>query len=125
MFVPWLERTHYHLPPTTASPREAEVLLYRTSGLPKKLCFSTRTNASLGTGGWTTPAESNIPDMGSNLNAGTLPTGEVYLLSNPIVGAPPRNPLVLSLSKDGLLFDRAFILATCLLHPYANASAKH
>jgi hypothetical protein len=31
-----------------------------------------------------------------------------------------RNPLVLSLSADGVLFDRAFAVANCLLHPYSN-----
>ena len=55
--------------------------------------------------------------MNSNLNAGTLPDGRVYLVSNPCpnlteVGAR-RDPLVVATSADGLRFDRAVAVMSC------------
>ena len=62
-----------------------------------------------------------IPDLGSNLNAGTLADGQVFLVWNgvprPHVNdtacdrpTPLRNPLTLALSLDGVRFDKAFAL---------------
>ena len=46
----------------------------------------------------------DIPDAPSKAVAGTLPDGRIYLIGNQAVG---RDPLVLSLSRDGKVFDWA------------------
>ncbi len=65
---------------------------------------------------WSEPVRSNFPDAPSRSNAGTLPDGTVYIISNirnnghadgPLY---PRDPLALSLSVDGLNFNKVFII---------------
>lgn len=69
---------------------------------------------------WSVPQPAGFTDVDTNLNAGALPAGGgIYLLHNPVLTSP-RNPLVLSLSEDGIDFNRAFALANCFLPPYSN-----
>lgn len=58
---------------------------------------------------WTTPVITNMLDSRSKQSAGNLPDGAVYFASNPIDGKT-RWPLVLTLSKKGYNFNRAFVL---------------
>jgi len=60
---------------------------------------------------WSTPKVSNMPDSRAKLSAGNLPNGIAYIVNNPS-GEKRRSPLVLSLSKDGKVFDKAFALHT-------------
>ena len=61
---------------------------------------------------WSPPQELEFTDNNTKFHFGTLPDGRYYY-----VGCPDpeprgaRNPLVLSLSRDGVRFDRHFILA--------------
>ena len=73
---------------------------------------------------WSDVVPTNIPDLGSNLNAGSLSDGRVFLVWNGVPrphvndssdcgGGPTvlRNPLTLALASDGgVTFDRVFAL---------------
>lgn len=58
---------------------------------------------------WTRPVLTNIPDSRSKQSAGNLPDGTAFLVGNP-TDDRDRFPLVLMLSEDGRLFDRAWLL---------------
>jgi hypothetical protein len=50
-----------------------------------------------------------MPDSRSKQSAGNLPDGTAFQVSNPS-NSRTRIPLVISLSQDGKLFDRAYLL---------------
>lgn len=58
---------------------------------------------------WKKAVRTNIPDSPSKSASGRLPDGRVYLIGNQVPRSSRglRDPLVLSLSKDGKRFDRA------------------
>lgn len=58
---------------------------------------------------WTTPVVTAMPDARQKQSAGNLPGGTAFLVNAPS-GNKQRWPLALTLSKDGRLFDRAFLL---------------
>ena len=60
----------------------------------------------------------------SNINAGSLPDGRVYLLHNPVAGPFERDPLVLSLSSDGYSFDKAYVALSCRLRPVTRPGGQ-
>ena len=74
---------------------------------------------------WSPVVETNIPNDQSNLNAGTLPDGRVYLVHNPVTpvssggdsvnGHNPsgRDPVTIATSRDGLIFDEVGVALTC------------
>eukprot|EP01052_Picozoa_sp_SAG31_P008738 SAG31_NODE_446_length_15587_cov_29.651989_1_plen_649_part_00 len=110
---PWIERTRWAVPGND----DTDILVYRAEG--QYLCFSQRSGGAAG--GWSLPSETKLTDIHSNFNAGTLPDGRVYLLHNPIIGAPHlRDPLVLSLSSDGYAFEKAYVAMSCLLPPVSS-----
>ena len=112
---PWIERTHWRVPKT-----QDDILVYRAEG--KELCFSQRSGGIRGN--WSAPSTSRLTDIHSNMNAGTLPDGRIYLLHNPIWGKTERDPLVLSLSTDGFNFDQAFVALSCRLPPVAPTNTS-
>jgi hypothetical protein len=57
---------------------------------------------------WSTPVETEFSDTNSKFHFGRLPDGQFYYVGTPIGGG--RTPLVLSLSREGVKFDRHFIL---------------
>lgn len=62
---------------------------------------------------WTSAVSTDVPDSGARANTGRLPDGQVYLIHNPLPLAPAkggRAVLAISLSRDGLDFDRTAIL---------------
>ena len=62
---------------------------------------------------WTPPTRTNFPDSGSRANAGRLPDGQTYVINNPLpipARQGGRTMLAISLSRDGLVFDRMAIL---------------
>ena len=73
----WIERTRYSVPGS-----QREVLLYRNNHSKETayFCFSTRADTKEQ---WSKPAPSGFPDSTSNMNAGTLPDGRIFVLSNP------------------------------------------
>lgn len=60
-------------------------------------------------GSWSTATLTDMPDSRAKQSAGNLPDGTVFQVSNPVEGKR-RSPLVLTLSKDGHVFDQAFLL---------------
>lgn len=61
---------------------------------------------------WSAPLESNFTDNNTKFHFGRLPDGRFYYVGSPDpLPRGARCPLVLSLSQDGLRFDRHFILA--------------
>ena len=70
---------------------------------------------------WSAIAQTNIPDVVSNHNAGRLPDGRTFLLHNPVVQSKDRrDPLVVSLSSDGYVFNRSFVVASCASAEYRS-----
>lgn len=75
-----------------------------------KLFASVRDTVS---GDWPQPVATNIPDEDSNLNAGALPDGSVYLFSNCNAGASIRNPLTVAVTRDGVSFSSVWAVISC------------
>jgi len=67
---------------------------------------SRRIYATVSPHGTTFPpaVRTDIPDSPSKAVSGTLPDGRIYLIGNQAIG---RDPLTISLSRDGVTFDRA------------------
>ena len=59
--------------------------------------------------GWTLPELVDTPDSRAKQSAGNLPDGTAFMVNNPS-GNKNRFPLVITLSKDGFLFDKAYLL---------------
>lgn len=63
---------------------------------------------------WTVPRRTSFPDACARSNAGKLPDGQVYVINNIIPmnpgGLGGRSMLAISLTKDGLNFDRVAII---------------
>jgi hypothetical protein len=58
---------------------------------------------------WTTPVLTDMPDARAKQSAGNLPDGTAYLVNAPNTDRP-RMPLAVTLSDDGRVFDRSFLL---------------
>ncbi len=59
---------------------------------------------------WSAPVKTGFSDCHTKFHFGRLPDGRFYYLGSPIPGSK-RNPLVLSLSLDGVAFDDHYIVA--------------
>ena len=116
---PWIERTHWTVPSHAAgNATSTDILLYRASG--PYLCFSQRDYG----GEWSALRKTRLMGVHSNINAGSLPDGRVYLLHNPVAGPAERDPLVLSLSSDGYTFDKAYVALSCRLRPVTRPGGQ-
>lgn len=58
---------------------------------------------------WTTPMLTNMPDSRAKQSAGNFPSGVAFLVNAPRASRS-RIPLALTLSLDGRVFDRSFVL---------------
>ena len=58
---------------------------------------------------WSTPVLTNMPDSKAKQSAGNLPDGTAFMVGNP-VDNKTRIPLVVTLGKDGKLFNTAYVL---------------
>lgn len=58
---------------------------------------------------WSKPVLIDTPDSRAKQSAGNLPDGTAYMVNNPS-GNKDRFPLVITLSRDGFIFDKAFLL---------------
>jgi len=84
----------------------AVVMIFRDQqGTFRKLASVSRDNGLT----WTTPVVVDTPDSRSKQSAGNLPDGTAFMVNNPS-GNRSRWPLVITLSSDGFLFDRAYLL---------------
>ena len=59
---------------------------------------------------WSVPEITNYPDSTARIAAGNLPSGDAYIINNASATQFDRRQLVIGLSRDGLLFDRAFLV---------------
>ncbi len=97
--------------------RELEPSLFvRKDGIPVMIfrdqagSFKTLASISKDQGkNWSKPVLTNMPDSRSKKSAGNLPDGTAYIINNPSRDKT-RIPLVISLSKDGEAFNRAYLL---------------
>lgn len=108
------ERAYYKVPPTVGEKRvddevATDVILYRSrvKNQINHLYASTRHGNT-----WSEAIETNIADDVSNLNAGNLPDGRAYVVSN-VMPNVVRDPLYVSLSVDGFKFNETFVVASC------------
>ena len=99
------ERTHYTTPDGSQ-----DVLLYRSN--KNMLYFSSRAHASTAND-WSEPVMTAIPDDNSNINAGFLPDGRRFLLSNSLKSSTIRDPISIVLSHDGWSFDTVYSAVSC------------
>ena len=76
------------------------------SGTPKLWAAESRDDGAT----WSQPCETGFSDDRAKFHCGQLPDGRFYQVGNAVPNGK-RNPLVLSLSNDGIRFDRQFILA--------------
>jgi len=83
-----------------------EIILHRT----KEHAFGFTSRSAVGTA-WSNQTQTGIVDADSNLNAGALPDGRIFLVSNAC--SRGRDPLVVSTSEDGLDFNHAVGVMSC------------
>lgn len=96
------------------------VLMLRDWGTPSNPVHNNRMYVSFndGTGGWATPHPTDIPDSPSRAQAITLEDGTVLLIGNQNVNRfdqalyLDRDPMTISISKDGYTFDSIYALRT-------------
>src|SRR5690606_30389785 len=96
------------------------VLMLRDWGTSSNPVHSNRMYVSFndGVGGWATPYPTDIPDSPSRAQAITLEDGTVLLIGNQNVNRYDqalyldRDPMTVSISKDGYVFDRVYALRT-------------
>lgn len=84
------------------------VMFFRDQGSSFRKLYSVSED---GGRSWSAPALTNIPDSRSKQCAGTLPDGRTFWVGNP-TGSKSRRILVLAVSRDGYLFDKAWVLAS-------------
>lgn len=111
------ERAHYLVPPGAGG---GDVILYRSR--ENRLYASVRAAGGAGTA-WSTPVPTNITDAVANLNAGNAPDGTAFLVSNAMIGVS-RDPLFLSLARDGAAFDRVAAVGSCGEAVFASPPAQ-
>ncbi|MGD8782516.1 MAG: exo-alpha-sialidase [Ignavibacteria bacterium] len=58
---------------------------------------------------WSAPVITNMPDARTKQSAGNFPDGTAFMVGNPN-NNKQRIPLVITLSKDGILFNKAYLL---------------
>lgn len=74
---------------------------------------------------WSVPVKTNFPDATSKFNATQLPDGRYVLMSN--ANPKQRDPLVISISDDGLVFDQMGYLVggRWVDYPHVIAQGEH
>ncbi len=113
----WTQGEFENLPTTKAVSREIEpswflrpngdlVMVFRDQDSSYQTIVSVSENDGVS---WTDPELAAFPDSRSKQSAGNLPNGDVFRVNNPR-NTKIRSPLVVSLSKDGVVFDRAWLL---------------
>ncbi|OFI32384.1 hypothetical protein BFC17_07190 [Alteromonas lipolytica] len=95
-----LEPSWYH------TPNGELVMTFRDQGSSYKILAALSSDNG---NTWTTPHISDIPDSRAKQSAGNLPDGSAFIVNNP-TGTKTRMPLIISLSNNGRVFNKAFIL---------------
>lgn len=73
---------------------------------------------------WSPPVRTNFLDSTARTSAGNLPDGTAYLVNNPMPKQFDRSVLTIALSKDGVTFDRAFLLRNEPTHRRHDGKSK-
>jgi predicted neuraminidase len=114
------ERTTYLIPNAS----KTDVILYRTDGtLPGgEVLYASTREGSAEQKSWSTPVATTIPNDQSNINAGALPGGSIYLVSNPVFRAKEntlryRDPVTVAVSQDGYDFSSVKAVMSCKNFP--------
>ena len=113
----WTEGKMEHLPHEGLESREMEpswfrrgdgclVMIFRDQADSFRQLASTSCDRGAS---WTKPVITAMPDSRAKQSAGNLPDGTAFLVNAPS-GTKLRSPLVLTLSRDGHVFDSAFLL---------------
>lgn len=113
----WVRATFSNLSVTSDVSRELEpstfiqndgtvVMIFRDQNSTFYKLASSSTNQGQT---WSTAELTDMPDSRAKQSAGNLPDGTVYMVNNP-VNNKTRIPLAITLSKDGKVFDKAFLL---------------
>lgn len=97
-----------------------QVVMLRNWGTPSNPVHNNRMYVSFkkGTGGWSAPYPTDIPDAPSRAQAIRLPDGRILLIGNQNVTHfdaalyLDRDPMTISISKDGYVFDKVFSYRT-------------
>ncbi len=100
----------YRMSETSAyvDPQGIVHLIIRDQGYTRRLYHTISYDAG---GTWTIPVKTNYPDAASKNMAGRLSNGWYYLISNPkALGENPRDPLVITFSRDGWTFSHPLAL---------------
>ncbi len=84
----------------------AVVMVFRDQNSSFKKLASVSENEGVD---WTKPVLIDTPDSRAKQSAGNLPDGTAFMVNNPS-GCKQRFPLVVTLSKDGFVFDKAFLI---------------
>ena len=105
-------------------------ILFRDQDSSRRIyrCFSNDHGTT-----WTTPVRTNYPDAKSKIFVIRLTNGTYALINNPNVLHPDpkvsgrglRNPLCISLSRDGMTFDRMAALRRQPTSPRISGRAKN
>ncbi len=84
------------------------IMIFRDDNRSRRLFASLSTNAGVS---WSRPQKTGFADVAAKVRAGNLPDGEAYIINNPNTNPNGvRIPLVISISRDGLLFDRSYTI---------------
>ncbi|MBD9370861.1 exo-alpha-sialidase [Xanthomonas sp. XNM01] len=86
--------------------RDCAVMVFRDQADSWRQLASESCDGGLG---WTSPTLTAMPDSRAKQSAGNLPDGSAFLVNAPNADRV-RIPLAVTLSADGHLFDRAFLL---------------
>jgi hypothetical protein len=113
----WKKSNYTNLSVSTNSSQEMEPSWFHQSNEKVVMVFrdqnsSFRKIASLSSDHgqtWSLPEITEMPDSRAKQSAGNLPDGTAYMVGNPREDKT-RFPLVLTLSSDGLEFDKAYVL---------------
>ena len=115
--LPAHESAHWHVPG-----EETEVAMFRHT--PLQWMHRGSPDAA-----WSDLSDTNFPSVASNINAGVLPSGDIYMLNNACPWSPAmephRDPLVVSVSQDGFSFTSAWGLTTCKNEHLGRCSPKY
>ncbi|MBS2100116.1 exo-alpha-sialidase [Carboxylicivirga linearis] len=99
----------------------ASVMVFRD----QKSSFCKLASVSLDEGrSWSEPMLTNMPDARTKQSAGNLPDGSAYFVGNPLTNKS-RMPLVLTLSEDGHVFNKAFVLRKASDLPQLKYEGKY
>jgi hypothetical protein len=109
------ENTHYVVPGTVDGDdlsAMVDVILYRAR-IPDTINHLWASRRVGGPGAaWEGPVETNIADDVANINAGSLPDGRVFLVSNAMPSVF-RDPLFVSVAPDGVAFTETHVAVSC------------